>query len=525
LSSRTYSSQSAERSSLDEARVDVRRYMAALRRSRLLMGMIIVIITGGVLALSLVLPERYKSTATILVDFDNGVLGTPDSTTVERSLQTLNALLLSSDVLNEAAKEVPGETPSTIAAATLSTVDPTANLIDITATSGDPETAAGMANAVAESFVEVQTDAERREFDQQIAKATQALNAAENDPSAAEQVPGLRDLVNNLTVQAETAGSGLRLASTAGPSGSPASPRPFRNTVLALFASLFIAVFVALGRDQIRPRLSDPRELSQVLGLPVLAGIPLVRRRFGRRDRIAEAVEHEAFETLRAGIQLAVPPGRNQVILVTSAVHAEGKTTVAARLGRALAGAGERTLLISADLRWPALHQSFGIPSEPGLSDLLRLAERAGISDHLLPAATHAIGRRGEDGDGPLLEVVASGHKPSDPARLLSSPATHAFFEYLRGFDYDYIIVDGPPMLGIADTQALAREADRTLLVTQLDRLTADHVIDMGELIERFDMRPVGIVVIGARVEVSPYYLSRRPGVFEGASEHETSTS
>ena len=120
-----------------------------------------------------------------------------------------------------------------------------------------------------------------------------------------------------------------------------------------------------------------------------------------------------------------------------------------------------------------------------------------------------------------MLEVLASGHKPTDPARLLSSSATQAFFRYLRRFDYDYILVDGPPMLGIADTQALAREADRTLLVTQLDRLTADHVIDMGELIERLEMRPIGLVVIGARVKVSPYYLSQRPAVFDATAEQE----
>ena len=131
MSSRSYINTGAERSGLDEARVDVRRYLAALRRSRLLIVAIIAIITGIVLALSMVMPDKYRATATVVVDFESGVLSTPDSTTVERSLATMNALLLSDDVLEAAAEAVPGESPSTISSATATTVDPTANLIDI----------------------------------------------------------------------------------------------------------------------------------------------------------------------------------------------------------------------------------------------------------------------------------------------------------------------------------------------------------------------------------------------------------
>ena len=512
--------QGAGRGLPDEAGVDVRRYIAVLQRSRRLILGIVVAVTGVVLALSMVLPEVYKSTATIVLDVQTGVLGAEDPESIERRLATTNALLQSDDVAAAAADEVPGETPGSISAAVSSSVNPAANLIDVTAKDGDPENAAAIANGVAETFLDVNTQLERRRFEQAIEDVRDQIDQLEGDPNATDLVNALRSRLSDLAVQAASAGADLQIAVPATTPSSPASPRPLRNTVLALFASIFLGVLVALGRDQVRPRLSDPRELSQVLGIPVLAGIPRIRKRFGRRDHVAEAVEHEAYETLRGAIEMSVPAGRSRVIMVTSAVHAEGKTTATARLGRALARAGKRTLLVSADLRWPALHQAFDLPSEPGLSDLLRLTERAGVSDHLLPAATHAV-RTSSDGREPLLEVVTSGHKPPDPARLLSSPATHAFFEYVRRFDYDYILVDGPPMLGIADTQSLAREADHTLLVAQLERLTADHVIDMGELIERLDMKPLGLVVIGTRIEVSPYYLSGRESFEDAFAEQE----
>ena len=492
--------------------MDVRRYLAALRRSRGMIAATIVLITGGVLGLSLVMTETYKATSTIVLEVETGAFGTVDVAAVERRLSTISALLTSSDVVEEASKEVPGEDPGSIESAITSSVDPDANLIDITGSSHEPEGAAAIANAVAESFIRVQSGLERSRLEAAIEDVRADIAESADDPAA---VRALQARLSELTVAAATAGADLQIAERAVPPGNPSSPRPLRNAVLAFFASIFLAVLLALGREQLRPRLNDPRELSQILGVPVLAGIPTVRSRLGRRDHVGLAVEHEAYETLRATIQLGSEPGGGQVILVTSAVHGEGKTTVTARLGQALARAGMRTLLVSADLRWPALHDAFDLPMEPGLSEILRLAERAGVSEHLLPATAHAVG--GRDDEPAMLDVLTSGRKPSDPARLLSSPAASAFFEYVRTFEYDYILVDGPPMLGIADAQALAQNVDRLLLVSRLDRLSADHVIDVRELVERLNMRTLGVVVIGARVEVSPYYLSGRPGLFSGS--------
>jgi Mrp family chromosome partitioning ATPase len=107
------------------------------------------------------------------------------------------------------------------------------------------------------------------------------------------------------------------------------------------------------------------------------------------------------------------------VLLITSGLHAEGKSTVTARLGRALAQAGHPTLLISADLRWPTLHDIMGVPEEPGLTELLEEASerpRGRALQRMLNAAIVPLeqGRRGD------LDVLPSGSKPTDPARLLA---------------------------------------------------------------------------------------------------------
>jgi Mrp family chromosome partitioning ATPase len=88
------------------------------------------------------------------------------------------------------------------------------------------------------------------------------------------------------------------------------------------------------------------------------------------------------------------------------------------------------------------------------------------------------------------------------------------FLQHVRGLDYDYVLIDAPPLLGIADSQALARYVDDLLLVNRLDRLTLEHVNELRDVIDRLHLRPLGIVVIGARGEISPYYMQRRPGLF-----------
>ena len=240
--------------------------------------------------------------------------------------------------------------------------------------------------------------------------------------------------------------------------------------------------------------------------------------RSGRR-RVLSGVELEAYQTLRSALELSLPTDRRpHVLLVTGALHAEGKTTATGRLGSALAQAGHRVLLISADLRVPRLHEMFGLPLDVGLSDILTVLDwDTGVFDeelmarsiHELIAPMHDKGRRGE------LHVITSGAKVKDPGRLIAGPAMTSLLEHLRASDYDYILVDAPPLLGIADSQALARHVDDVLLVTRPDRLTLEHVDELRSVIDRLHLRPIGIVVIGTRGEISPYYMQRRPGLFE----------
>ena len=502
------------RSSMDESGVDARGYMAAIGRSKGLIALIVLICTSAVLAISLVLPNNYQSIARISLDDQTGVFGVQDAESTKRRLATLETLITSREVLAPAAAKVPGEDFNSLESSVTSSVDQNANIINVVAEDRDAEQSALIAQAVATSFLNVQARQER----QQLQRAEQDLRtqidvlSGSADPEAAAQIRAIQDQLSQITVQIELAGSELQIAQPAEVPTAPASPRPVRNTILALFGSLFIGILIALARDQLRPTVRSPREVSRLFGgVPILASVPYVRRRLvGGRRAVTTAAEHEAYQTLRAEVRAAVPAKRHAVILVTSAIHAEGKTTVTARLGKALAQAGHSTLIISGDLRVPTMQRIFDLPLSPGVSEAIeRFGGRKGGPG--LAGVAHNVAPTGQDGK-PLyeLDVITSGAEPPDPSQLLASNAADTFFQQIREFDYDYVLIDGPPLLGIADVQALAPHADELLMVGRLDRLRVESVIESQELLARLDVHPLGLVLIGAQVEGTPYHYLRR---------------
>jgi Mrp family chromosome partitioning ATPase/capsular polysaccharide biosynthesis protein len=504
------------RQGIDEP-VEFRRYLDALRRGRWL---ILILALSGALAaygLSTLAPNRYKSTATIVKRVPTGPTDTVNVDSITRELNTIVKLLVTTDVLDRAAKRIGGgATARSLSKDVESKVDPDANLISITATRDSPKGAARTANAVARTFVAVQAAVTR----QQYALARRGLldqlaRIRSSDPGAAQQEQAIRQRLSDIGVSLAAAGTDLRVAQLAGVPEHRTSPRPLRNAVIALFLGLFIGVLITLGRDQLVPRVSDGRELGRLVDLPVLASVPYVRRRFRRQPALSPA-EYESYQTLGASLRFSLPAEEGpHVIVVTSGLHAEGKTTVTARLGGALARAGHRTLIVSADLRWPTLHAVMGVDEQPGLTELIGeigAARTAPKRSRLVESAIVSLERGQRRGD---LDMLPSGRKPTDPASELGSDGFGLVTDQLRASNYTYILIDAPPLLGIADTRTLALHASSILFVARLDRVTLETVIDSRDVLDRLDAPAIGCVIIGARSEASPYYMGLRTPAVE----------
>ena len=501
-----------------EESIEVRRYLDALRRGKWLILTLVVLATATAVIVSSLLPKRYEASTSIVKQVASGPYDSVNVDSITRELQTIQRLLVTRDVLNRAARRIPGESASALRGSITSTVDPEANLLYVQATAGTPERAADRANAVATAFVTEQRDVTRQQYERARAGLLQELDRVQGQVGASQQEEALRQRLSELAVVQANAGTDLQVAESANPPGSPTSPKPIRDGIIALFLALFVGVLVALGRDQLVPRVNGPRELSRLMDLPMLTAVPYVRRRLGRPRRMLSGIEHESYQTLGASVRFSLPPESGpHVLLVTSALHAEGKSTVTARLGRALAQSGHRTLIMSADLRWPTLHQLVEVPAVPGLSELLAEYDEHGHTSELDRLVRTSIvplesgPRQGE------LDILPSGRKPSEPAQLLAGEGLTALFELLTAEGYAYIIVDAPPVLGIADTQSLGRHADHLLYVARLDRITLDNLMDARDILDRIEARPIGVAVIGARSEASPYYVGIRTPALEDA--------
>jgi capsular exopolysaccharide synthesis family protein len=273
--------------------------------------------------------------------------------------------------------------------------------------------------------------------------------------------------------------------------GRPYKPDWRRNLLLGLVLGLTLGILAALGLHHTDRRIRSAKALETLTGLPGLGVIPLLDA--GVTPNIASADLRspfsEAYRSVRTALQFSTTHGLPRSLLVTSAGPGEGKSTTAAELGRNIAQLGRRVVLVDADLRNPSLHKVFGKTNALGLSSVL--------------AGASAVAAVCQATDEPNLTLITSGPLPPNPPELLGGESLVAMLAQLDK-DFDVVLFDGPPVLGLADAPLLAGRVEATLLVvtakvtrkdsiiSALHRIAATRSRVIGTLLIRFDMRTKG---------------------------------
>jgi tyrosine-protein kinase len=480
----------------DTEPVEVSRHLQALKRAWPLIVVSVVSMTAAVYFISARAPETFEAQARIVMDDRAGGFQSADVETVERRLATVEALLTTPQVLATAAKRLRDESEASLEDKVTASTDNAANIVDVTGKDSTAEGAAAIANAVARSFLALDVAAER----QRLARArTQLLRALPQARGAAERRV-IREQLSQLSISG-SAGSELVLAEPARPPSAASSPRPIRNAVFALFGSVFLAVLAALALGQVAPRLSGPRELSVLTGAPVVAAV-----RGGRQLGGERILADTAYEQLQSSYALQLPDDA-KTVLVVGDLPGRATSAIAAAIARCLADDGSRTLIVSADLRRPRAHEVFGVQRSPGLSDVLDSLRRG--NDGSAPSLLERTIVPATATDDDLIDVLPAGDAASSPSTLFASDATVEVFVELELLDYRRVVVEGPALLEGVEGSLLAGHADAVLVVCQLDRLTPENAVSLGELIVRFDRQIVGLVALG--VPVGSHALSISP--------------
>ena len=293
--------------------------------------------------------------------------------------------------------------------------------------------------------------------------------------------------------------SNIRVVDAAETPKYPAKPKVLLDLILGVMLGLGLGVGMAFFQEYLDKTLKTSDEVERLLRLPSLGVLPRFTSNGagelgeqgvegagpGPGTAIAPAIQThaevlEAFRSLRTSILLSASPVP-RVVLITSALPGEGKTTTAVNLGAALASLGSKVVIVDCDMRRPSCHRSVGVKNSPGFVQCL--TGHVELAEAVLPAP-----------GVPNLSVIPCGPIPPNPAEVLSSSLAAELLRKLRA-EFDYVLVDSPPLLSVADSRILATMTDAAVLVTRAFETPYDLVCRARSLLYSAGARILGVAL------------------------------
>ncbi|WP_422741865.1 polysaccharide biosynthesis tyrosine autokinase [Mycobacterium sp. WMMD1722] len=267
----------------------------------------------------------------------------------------------------------------------------------------------------------------------------------------------------------------------------PVVPKTARNLAVALGLGVISGVGLAVLRDRLDNTVKDRKTLEAITGTGVVGNIPLDKER-RRHAAISFETDNspiaEAFRKVRTNLQFLAVDNPPRVIVVTSSVPSEGKSTTAINIALALAEADHQVVIVDGDLRRPMIHKYLDVVGPVGFSTVLSGA--ADLSEAL--QKTQYTG----------LTVLSSGAIPPNPSELLGSQAARKLLNELRA-EYDYVIIDSTPLLAVTDAAILAAGADGVLVMASYGRTKRDQISHAVQSLES-----VAAPILGAVLTMTP---------------------
>lgn len=302
-----------------------------------------------------------------------------------------------------------------------------------------------------------------------------------------ELYDGLLQRYKEIGVAGGVGVNNVSIVDAAQPPERPSSPRLILNLLIALLAGGMIGVGLALALEQIDDAISDPTDVEKALGLPLLGTVPKVDTEHPETElEDPKSPLVEAYLSMQTSLAFTTDHGIPRSLTVTSTRPAEGKTTTSYALARSLTRTGRKVLLIDADMRSPSLHHIFGVKNARGLSNYL-----AGDAD--LASMIHRDFPNG-------IALITGGPPPPNAAELLTSDRLRQMIQELTA-SFDHVILDVPPVMGLADTPLIASQVEGTIFVIQshatrssMARVTIDRLRDaqarvLGVVLTKFESK------------------------------------
>ncbi len=373
-----------------------------------------------------------------------------------------------------------------------------------------------------EQLLQQALDQQKTEANDQAEKLVQ-YHILQHDAESNKQLyDGLLQKLKEATITAGLRSSNIRIVDPALVPASPSRPQKSRNILLAILVGLVGGIGLAFFREYLDNTVKSPDDIETLTGLPSLAVVPSMPKLTGHQNRLSSEANDgapqqnsnsrvellsyaqpksqisEAFRALRTSLLLSQADHPPQVILVTSALPREGKTTAAVNLAVTFAQLGDRTLLMDADLRKPGVRRALNlnVGKDVGLSSYL-----AGVSNLDDVCVPHpAINN---------LVALTTGPVPPSPADLLSSHRmSEAISELRRRFKF--IVIDSPPIMAATDAVILSAQTDGVLLVVRSGETPKEAFTRSRDLLAAVKSRLLGVVLNAVDSNAPDYYYSYR---------------
>ena len=207
-------------------------------------------------------------------------------------------------------------------------------------------------------------------------------------------------------------------------------------------------------------------------------------------EKAPKSIDAEAYRSLRSNIEYSSFDNEYRVIVVTSSVPGEGKSTTSGNLAIALAQSGNSVLLVDCDMRKPSIHKKFKISNAAGTAELL-----------LRKKFFEEVANKYNEN----LTIITAGKIPPNPSEMLASRAMTAFIEEMKN-EFKYIILDTPPLQAVTDAQVLSTKADGVLLVVRAGSTKREMVLNSVDLIKKVQGKVIGTVLNGVENKKNNYY-------------------
>ena len=299
-------------------------------------------------------------------------------------------------------------------------------------------------------------------------------------------------------ISANISSNNISVVDSAEPPLFPHKPNLATNLLIGLVAGLLLGAAIVVALEVMDDSIKYPDEVERILGLPLMGVIPKLRTKRSSSRPIAMEVHDdprsalaEAYRSVRTALQFSTADGAPKRLVVTSTTRNEGKSTTSLALAINFAQMGQRVLLIDADMRNPTVHKLLGISNEFGLSNLLSSDNRG--DKMITPTSV------------PNLSVLTAGPIPPNPVDLLTGPKLLLLLNITAALGIDYVIVDAPPMLGLADSVVLGNQLQNILFVVQASSTRKAHIRNALRRLRQAGLIPRGVVLTQAVSQAMAY--------------------